>query len=137
MVGIEGNANYEFIELYNPTQSPIELTGWSIRKRASTGNESSLLVASRLEGKTIGPGKYFLAANEEGYTGTVVPDVRWAKSNTLAYTQNAILLYDASGTKIEEVSWTEIQKGQSRSRTSWTTSDFAETAPTPQNGAGN
>lgn len=105
--GIDGYADYEFIELYNPTDAAIDLTGWSIKKKSSTGSESPLLVASRLSGKIIPPRSYFLAVNEGGYMGSVSPDVGWAKSNTLAYTNNAVILYDTAGGKVEEVGWTE------------------------------
>ncbi|MDP3947184.1 MAG: lamin tail domain-containing protein, partial [bacterium] len=114
--GIDGNPDYEFIELYNPTTTTVELTGWSIKKKSSTGSESSLLVASRLEGKVILPNHYFLTANEEGYTGSLAPDIRWAKSNTLAYTNNAVTLYDASSARVDEASWIEIPKGKSWER---------------------
>ncbi|MEW6716875.1 MAG: lamin tail domain-containing protein [Chloroflexota bacterium] len=30
MTGIQGNNNLEFIELYNPTSSPVDLNGWSL-----------------------------------------------------------------------------------------------------------
>ncbi len=133
VAGIDGNANYEFVELYNPTSRAIDLTGWSVKKKSSTGSESSLVASSRLEGKTIGVGKYFLLANEGGYTGTVPADALWAKSNTLAYTNNAIALYDANGATVEAVSWSEIPKGESYARVSWGSSQFSNSSPTPKN----
>ncbi|KKQ22690.1 hypothetical protein A2999_01135 [Candidatus Wolfebacteria bacterium RIFCSPLOWO2_01_FULL_38_11] len=133
MVGIDGNSAYEFIELYNPTASAIDLTNWTIKKISSTGSESSLLVALRLEGKIIGAGKYFLAANEGGYSGQVAADVFWATSNTLAYSNNAIILYNGNSEKVEEISWQEIPKGQSFVRQSWDSSQFILSSPTPQN----
>ncbi len=137
MAGTDGNTDYEFVELYNPTSNQIDLTSWTIKKKSSTGTESSLLVASRMSGKSIGANKYFLAVNEGGYTGSVTPDVSWAHSNTIAYTNNAVILYDASGTKIEEVNWAEIPAGKSYARASWGSSSFVvQDVPTPQNSAG-
>ena len=134
MAGSESNANNEFVELYNPTASVVDLTGWSIKRKSSSGSENSLLVATRLQGKTAQPGKHFLATNETGYSGSVAPDVSWATSNTLAYTNNSVILYDAQGAKVEEVSWTEIPKGQSYARVSWDSSQFSvQATPTPQN----
>lgn len=134
MVGMEDNADYEFIELYNPTSATIDLTGWSIKRKSSSGAEYSLLVSSRLEGKVVSANKYFLAVNEGGYNGLITPDVAWATSNKLAYENNAVVLYNASGEKIEEVSWIEIPKGQSYERLSWENNEFViQASPNPQN----
>ncbi len=133
MAGSDGNADNEFIELYNPGSSGVVLTGWTIKKKSSTGTESTLVAASRLEGKTIMSNKYFLIGHEGGYAGATTPDMTWPVSYSLAYTNNAILLYDANGAKTEEVHWDEIQAGQSLTRSSWTSSDFAAATPSPQN----
>lgn len=134
MVGIEGNSSYEFIELFNPTINPIDLTGWSIKKKSSTGSESTLVSSSRFEGKTIPPNKYFLLANEGGYDGQIPADVFWPKSYTLAYTSNAIIIYNFKNEFVEEVNWTEIFKGQSIERESFAGNQFkTQLNPNPQN----
>ncbi|MBI2592555.1 MAG: lamin tail domain-containing protein [Candidatus Colwellbacteria bacterium] len=136
MVGVDGNAEDEFIELYNPMRTVMDLTGWSIKKKSSTGNESSLVVASRLKGKAIPAAKYFLLAREGGYSGGAVPDVWWPTSSAyaLAYTNNSIVVYDSSGSFIEEISWTEIPKGNSYERESWGNTRFRiQINPNPQN----
>jgi hypothetical protein len=138
IAGVDGNADYEFIELYNPTSNSVDLTSWSIKRKSSSGAEYPLLVSSRLEGKIIPPGKYFLAVNEGGYNGQVAADVTWATSNNLAYTNNAVILYNASGEKIEEVSWIEIPKDQSYERISWDSNQFQiQTNPNPRNSQSN
>lgn len=137
-VGMDGNANYEFIELYNPTNQEIDLTGWTIKKRSSSGAESSLVVSSRLDGNKMLAGKYFLIVNEGGYNGTVSSDAVWAKSNTLAYTNNTIIIYNGNGEEIEQVSWIEIPKNESFERVSWDSSQFKiEANPNPQNSHNN
>jgi len=134
MVGVEGNSGYEFIELYNPTANTIDLTGWTIKKRSSTGSESSLLVTSRLQGKSMASHGYFLAVNEGGYSGVVQPDASWAKSNTLAYSDNSIVVYNDAGEKIDEIVWTSIPKGESFERASWEGNQFnIQPVPNPQN----
>lgn len=114
--GTDAGSDDEFIELYNPTANDVALTGWYLKKKTSSGAESSLVVASRLEGKTIPAHGYLLLVNEGGYRGSVTSDVTWAKSNTIAYTNNAVVLYDASDAKVDEASWTETTKGQSMER---------------------
>ena len=113
MAGKEDAAAYEFVELWNPGTEAVPLTGWTVRKRTASGTEYALVAASRLEGRSIPAGKHFLLANEGGYAGSVAPDAVWATSNTLAYTSNTVVLYDAAGQVAAEVSWTEIPKGQS------------------------
>ncbi len=134
MAGADGNANYEFIELYNPNGAAIDLTGYSIKKRSSTGSESTLVSASRFEGKIIPANKHFLLANEGGYNGQISPDVFWPKSYTLAYSNNALIIYNANNELVEEVGWTEIPKGQSIERVSWDSEQFqVQSTPSPQN----
>ncbi len=134
MAGIDGNANYEFIELYNPNGAAIDLTGYSIKKRSSTGSESTLVSASRFEGKIIPANKHFLLANEGGYGGQISPDIFWPKSYILAYSNNALIIYNADNKLIEEVGWTEIPKDKSIERVSWDSNEFKiQSTSNPQN----
>ena len=129
-VGTEENAKYEFVELYNNSNSAVDLTGWVIKKKSSTGNETALVSASRLQGKTISPQSYFLIGNEVGYKGSPMPQATWAGSYTLAYSKNSVVLYKGSE-KIDEANWEEISKGKSIKRISWGSSNFSVSQPTP------
>ncbi|MDO8557486.1 MAG: lamin tail domain-containing protein [Candidatus Jorgensenbacteria bacterium] len=134
MAGMEGNADFDFIELYNAGDTQADLTGWTIKKKSSSGSESSFVAISRLEGKSIQPKKFFLLGNETGYTGEPILDVVWPHSYSLAYTNNAVVIYNASGEKTDEASWTEILKGQSYERAAWTSNEFTiRPSPSPQN----
>jgi len=128
--GTEENAKYEFIELYNNSNSPVDLTGWTIKKKSSTGNETTLVSASRLKEKTIFPQTYFLIGNEGGYTGSPTPHATWPGSYTLAYSKNSVVVYKGSE-KIDEASWEEIPKGKSITRISWASSNFSISNPSP------
>jgi len=118
MAGSSISSGDEFIEIYNYGNAPVDLTGWSIKKKSSTGSESSLVAMSRLEGKIVPVGKYFLITHEGGYTGAVSADVMWPASYSLAYTNNSITIYNASGAVIDQVSWVEIPKDKSYARSS-------------------
>ena len=37
-------ANNDFIKIYNPTDSDLDISGYKLRKRSSTGGESSIRV---------------------------------------------------------------------------------------------
>lgn len=132
MTGTDTNPGHEFIELYNPTSAAVDLTGWFIRKKSSSGNESALLSASRLNKKSIAPGKYFLITNA-AYT-ELIADATWAASYSLAQSNNSIILYDKNGIIIDNVSWKEIPKNESYKRSSWDSSVFmVDSNPIPQN----
>lgn len=112
LAGLDGNNNYEFVEIYNPNSQNIDLTGWSIKKRSSTGSESNLVVADRFENKIITAGGRLLIVSS-AYNGVPPGEIVWPSSYSLAYTENAVILYAPSGEKIHEAAWNEIGKGQS------------------------
>ncbi len=131
MAGSDLGSDDEFVELWNQGTQVVSLTGWSIKKKTSSGAESTLVSASRLEGKSIPPGKRFLLINEGGYKGGVPGDASWPKSYTLAYTNNSVVLYDGNNNKLEGVAWTEIIKGQSYEKQEG--SFVMQPSPNPQN----
>jgi len=110
-----GGAEDEFIELYNAGDSAVDLVGWSLKKKTSSGSESNLVSAGAFIG-TIQPHKFFLIAHQN-YQGGKVKDLEYsANSNNIAYTNNSAVLYDAGGGVVDEVSWAEIEKDKSFER---------------------
>ena len=72
--GGNSGATYQndYVELYNPTASPVEVSGWTLQYQAagSTGTWSGIQPL----GGTIGPGEYFLVALASGgATGAPLP----------------------------------------------------------------
>ena len=57
----------DFIELFNPGTSPVNVTGWSVQYASATGSTWN---PTPLSG-TIQPGKYFLVQELQGAGGTV------------------------------------------------------------------
>ena len=66
--------NNDFIELYNPTDSSVNLSGWSVQYASATSSFNNI---TNLSG-SIGAHKYFLIKEASGGSGTVnlpTPDV--------------------------------------------------------------
>jgi hypothetical protein len=105
------NANDEFIELHNTTDVEISLEGFSIKKKSSTGTESTFITPTRFSGKIVPAGGRFVIGHDGQFTGQ--SQMTWPDSYTLADKNNAVVMYNAQGENINEVAWTEILSGQS------------------------
>lgn len=98
-VQIQGTTAYdEFIELYNPTGTSVDLAGWRLTKKISSGTQNNL--KSSLSG-IVEPYSYRLYAHT-GYTGSVSPDDRYSTNSVTD--NNTVILYSDSGiTVIDKV----------------------------------
>lgn len=115
--GTDASAGDEFIELYNPTNQPINLSGWELRKRTSSGSESNLVDNGSFTGTILAKGFFLIASSF--YAGSVTPDLRSATSTSIAYANNTIVLYrgDHAGAPIEDaVTYASIDAGKSLER---------------------
>jgi hypothetical protein len=68
--GYTGEANNEFVELYNPTESPIDLKGHRLVKLTASGTETVLIEDIDM---VIGA-RGFLLFGHDDYTGSITPD---------------------------------------------------------------
>ena len=96
-------ADDEFVELYNPTATDVDLAGWRLTKKASTGTQTTLV--SSLSGSIPSRG-YFLITPQSGYTGSVSADALYSSSSSAAVVaaNNTVLLYsDAGATTVDKV----------------------------------
>lgn len=110
MAGTASSAGDEFIELLNTAGDELDLTGFSIKKKVlSSGSENSLVTTVNFEGKKVAPGQRFIIGHGSFASQS---QMTWPTSYSIAYTGNAVLLYNAQGEKIDEVSW-ELSAGQS------------------------
>jgi hypothetical protein len=91
----------DFVKLFNPGTGTVDMSGWKLRKKASTGSDQSLRQFP--DGSVIAPHGYFAWANSDGgFSGSLGADV--SSTATLA-ADNSVALFDASGTMMDAVAW--------------------------------
>ena len=109
----------EFIELYNPTSQPIDLSNWKLTRKTAGGTEYTILsnrTTVKLEG-TIPPRGYFLIVHPDSVFQSIADIVHYG-SQSLAK-DNTLILYNPSGETVDKIGWGNVQ-------------DY-ETSPFPQN----
>jgi hypothetical protein len=101
-VKVSGNgSNDEFVELYNPTNSPIVLDGWRLRRTSGTEASGSNLIDS-ITGVIPAHG-YFLMAHPD-YVGSAVADAVYTATSDFIANNNHVILYsDAGVTEVDRV----------------------------------
>jgi hypothetical protein len=93
-------ARDEFVELFNPSDSPVNLTNWRLRKRTSSGRESNLV--TRFPDITMPPFSFLLVTHRE-YKGEIEGDLRYSSSSYSVAADNTVLLYDPGGKIVDRV----------------------------------
>jgi len=88
----------EFIELYNPLSSPVDLTGWRLSRKTAGGSHYNLLTT--FPTSTIPAHGYFLIAHPSVYTDT--RDAIYSTAQAIA-DNNTAVLYDAVLTVVDMV----------------------------------
>ncbi len=90
------SADDEFVELFNPTGSVVDLAGWRLTRKTAGGSQSNLI--SSMSG-SIAPGGHLLIAHP-GYDGIVLPDIAYSATSSGIAINNTVLLYSDAGTTI-------------------------------------
>lgn len=100
MVGVPGEADNEFVELYNPTASAIDLSGWRLSRKTSESTTAANLVAS-MSG-TIASKSYFLVSPSD-FVATHSADLPYSTGNNLTANNTILLFSDAGQTLVDKV----------------------------------
>ena len=111
-----GNRNDEFIELYNPNDFPIDLSGWKLVKINKNGSTVTLISSrtrSNFNNKIIQPYSYMLIANIDGSFNSIA-DLSYSSSYQLAK-DNSVVLINNQNQVVDLVGWgnASLFEGQS------------------------
>jgi len=97
------DAAWEWVELYNPTNASVDLSGWTIGDNAANDSVPSFFLP---------PGKFAIIAaaanfsdNFPGCTCTIVYMADGAIGNGLNNTGDRVILKDSAGTTIDAISY--------------------------------
>lgn len=92
--------NDEFVELQNTGAAPLDVSGYKLNASNASGTTGTRLTLPA--GTTVAPGCFLLLANgaSSGYSGSVVPDVKYSTGVT---DDGGIALLDGSGATIDQV----------------------------------
>lgn len=89
MIGQEGQAKNEFVELYNPGKEIIDLSKYKLIKKTKSGTTSNLVSAKKFVG-LIPPQGYFLLSTPE-FCSLISCDLSYSTSASLASGNSLIL----------------------------------------------
>lgn len=115
MVGQSGASKNEFIELYNNSNSSVDLTGWKLKKKTQSGSESNLVSSSKFIGHIPAKG-YFLIAHPD-YAGAIQADLAYSGSSYSISSNNTVVLYDSEDNIIDKVGYGEASDFESQAAT--------------------
>ena len=100
-----GGTDDDWVELYNPTEQAIDLTGWSIQKTAGTG---SSLVRVPLSGSIPAGGYFLIVRNGAATAASLVAKADVLASNSFSLSQNNIIYLVSTSTNITNASDPDI-----------------------------
>lgn len=74
----DGGGNDEFVELYNPTSNPVNISGWWVRRSSNSGSTFDIVqIPSNPTTTNFLPGQYYLVSNT-GYSGSTTADLTYS-----------------------------------------------------------
>ncbi|MBU4348465.1 lamin tail domain-containing protein [Patescibacteria group bacterium] len=115
--GIASSSKDEFVELYNPNNQEINLSGWSLKRRVSqvATSTENYLVLNFSASSTI-PAKGFFLITHNDYVGQSF-DLKYSNnSNPLAYTDDVVILINKEDEVVDEVYYIDVPEDKSLER---------------------
>ncbi|WP_456288954.1 5'-nucleotidase C-terminal domain-containing protein [Paenibacillus sp. AK002] len=94
---------HDFIELFNPTSSPVDLTGWKVRYASAAGDFSSSNTTS-LSG-IIKPYSYLLIQQSGGTIGSFLPTPDVQGKLSMGGSNGKVDLVNAAGDRIDLIGY--------------------------------
>lgn len=140
--------SHDFVELYNPTDRDIDLSGWAIDQRSAADNRGTL---HTIRSGVIPAKGHFLIRGAAGNNSPAeLPTPDSVGTFNFSGTNAIAELIDATGTPVDLVGWgsaTRFESAPAQSTTNATSTarrtdgvdtddnalDFARSAPTPRN----
>ncbi len=101
LLGVPGNNQQEFIELYNTREEALNLEGWTLIYRLKDDQDEQLVIAWETGNEIPGLGHYLLA--KEGQAVGAIPDAVFSLS--LSERKGGLLLRAPGGDVIDRVGW--------------------------------
>ena len=100
-----GGAFDEFVELYNPTTSQIDMSGWKLQYSSGTSGTVWPDRATLPANSVIAPHGFFLIANQTVYTGANPPDYN-AATWTVGLSDNShVRMIDGGSAEVDKVGY--------------------------------
>jgi hypothetical protein len=106
--------NDEFIELFNPADTPFNLEGYKLTKKTKTGGSEIVLVSTAKFSGTIQARGYFLIAHPD-YQNQISADLSYSSSTYYLSKDNSVFLYDKNGQLLDKVGFGAVDSSNSES----------------------
>ena len=105
-------SNDDFIELFNPSDAPIDLEGYKLTKKTKAGSSESTLVSTAKFSGIIQEHGYFLIAHPD-YFDEISADLPYSSSSYYISSDNTVFLYNKNGTLLDEVGFGAVDYSNS------------------------